>query len=302
MGNNRGLVLLILVIVILVGIGVAVYSQGSQVITSFEKNRPLPGAVLYDQNGMVIKRLGQGSVFIPLNKMPKSLPDAVEVTQDQRFNKEHGLTDGKMQTITQRVARLMLEPKNTWERLKFMVLPIALERRYSNQELIEIYLNQTYFGQGAHGVEAASQTYFGKSIEEVDLAESALLVALALEPEAASPFKNPKQATQLRDGILAQMQKEGKIEKTQYEKAIATPLELEQREPGQAHYFADYLSGILVDKLGEERVFQGGLKIETTLDLELQKTAEQILLEHNLPGAVVIIDPQDGRILTMVGG
>ena len=287
MGNKRWLVFPILIGIIVVGVGVAVYSQAGQEITRFEANRPLPGAVLYDQNGAVIKRLGKGSVFVPLNKIPPELRNAVEATQ---------------KNVPQQVAQLIFEPRGTWDRLKSAVLPYILKRRYSNQELVELYLNQAYFGERAYGVEAASQTYFGKPVEQVGLAESALLAALTLEPESASPYQKPQRAVQLRNNILSQMQSAGRIEKAKYEQAINTPLDLEHHEPGQAHYFADYLSKILVDKLGEERVFQGGLKIETTLDLGMQKAAEQALQKHNIPGAMVVIDPQDGRILALVGG
>lgn len=302
MGKRKWLVLVVVVIAILVGVGTLISSQAKQEIKKFEESRPLAGALLYDQNGVVIQRLGQGSVFVPLEKIPQTIVDGVKVSEDKNFAKELGLGASKNQSISHRTAQLIFEPKGAWDRLKFAVLPQVLQRRYKQDELVELYLNHTYFGEGAHGVEAASQTYFAKPVEEVDLEESALLVALALEPDQASPVNKPKRATELRNGILASMVTQGLIKKDEYNKAVAAPLKAKEEEPGQAHYFADYLSKILVDKLGEDRVFQGGLQIETTLDLKLQKLGEQIVQKYEYPSALVVLDPKDGKILAMVGG
>ena len=287
--RNIYLVVIILVALIVIGVGVGLYVQAGRAITSFEESRPLPGAVLYDQEGQVIKRLGTGSVYVPLDKTPQDLQNAVKTTKEPR-------------DISSSLAAQIIKPEGTWARLQLAILPSVLERRYSERERLEMYLNQTYFGENAVGVEAASQTYFSKSVQELDLAESALLAALAQEPEHASPFRNPNRATEMRNSVLGQMRSAGHINTEQQQEAEATPLSLERREPGYAHHFSDYLGEQLVNALGEERVFQGGLRVTTTLDRDLQKKAEQIIQERNLDGALVALNPRDGKILAMVGG
>lgn len=112
-------------------------------------------------------------------------------------------------------------------------------------------MNQAYFGEGAVGVEAASQTYFTKPVQEIDLAESALLAALIQEPEGASPFKQPDRAKELRNSVLTQMRQNGQIDKNQEQQAAQASLNVERREPGYAHHFSDYLGNLLAEQLGK---------------------------------------------------
>lgn len=300
--RNLALILILLVVLVAVGTATSLYVQAGRVITDFEESKPLPGAVLYDQNGEVIKRLGTGSVYVPLDKTPRDLQNAMKATQDKGFYKEQGWEKLGARTINERVARQILEPKGMWARLQLALLPSILQRRYSERERLEMYLNQTYFGEGAVGVEAASQRYFAKPVAELDLAQSALLAALAQEPEQASPYSKPSRAKALRDAVLVQMQKDGHIDKAKHEQATKSALDLKRHEPGYAHHFSDYLSQMLVEKLGEERVYQGGLKVTTTLDHQLQKLAENIFAEREVEGALVALDSKDGKILAMVGG
>lgn len=289
--KRRNLYLILILIVVLGGAGVffSLYVQAGRQITSFVQNRPLPGAVLYDEEGEMIKRLGKGSVYVPLDQTPQDLQNAIKATQGAK-------------TINRRLARQILEPQGMWARLQLAILPSVLQRRYSERERLEMYLNQAYFGEGAYGVEAASQKYFAKPVRDIDLAQSALLAALAQEPEQASPFNNPGKAKESRDAVLLKMQDKDLIDKTKHEQARQTAVDVERREPGYAHHFSDYLGNILVDKLGEERVFQGGLRVTTTLNRDLQRLAESIFQDRDLDGALVALNPDDGKILVMVGG
>ena len=206
--NRRNLFVLLITLVLLIGAAIAasLYAQAGRQITVFEESRPLPGAVLYDQTGEVIKRLGKGNVYIPLAQTPESLQNAVKSTQDDT-------------TINQRLARLIVEPQGLWSRLQLAVLPSVLNRRYSERERLEMYLNSAYFGEGAYGAEAASQTYFAKPVGAIDLAQSALLAALIQESDQASPFRDPDRAKEARNTILAHMEQSGHIDQTEQEQA-----------------------------------------------------------------------------------
>ncbi|MCK9526121.1 MAG: transglycosylase domain-containing protein, partial [Limnochordia bacterium] len=289
--KRRNLYLILAVLVLLIGAGLvtSLYIQAGRHVTSFEDARPLPGAVLYDQEGEVIKRLGTGAVYQPLDQTPQELQNAVKSTE-------------KSSTINNRLARQILEPQGFWARLQLAILPSVLERRYSERERLEIYLNNAYFGEGAYGAEAASQTYFAKPVKDIDLAQSTLLAALAQEPENASPFSNPGRAQERRNAILVQMEQDGHISPTQQKEAEAAAIDPRRREPGYAHHFSDYLGSLLVAELGEDRVFQGGLRVTTTLDRELQRLAETMFQEAEINGALVALNPDDGAILAMVGG
>ena len=288
--RRRHWYLLVILLVILTAAGVfaSLYAQANRAVTESEQKRPLPGAALYDQDGQIIKRLGTGSVYVPLDSAPPELQRAVESTHDAR-------------AINAYLARQMVEPQGVWNRLKLALLPSVLQRRYSQRERLELFLNQAYFGEGAVGMEAASQTYFNKPVQEISLSESALLAALIQEPEGASPFKDPARAKELRAAVLASMRQSGHIDQNQEQQASQTPLNLERREPGYAHHFSDYLGSTLAEQLGEDRVFQGGLRIATTLDRQLQLLAEEILGQFSTEGALVALSP-DGKIRAMVGG
>lgn len=287
------LAIFVFLALLIIGTAIGAYWQAGKAVARFEKERPLPGAALYDQHGTLITRLGEGNVFIPLDKIPHSVLDAVRATENKATGGE---------TITARLATDILLPETLWKRLQFVFLPVILNRRYSPDERLEIYLNHADFGEQARGVEAASQTYFGKSVQAVNLAESALLAALAQEPESASPLTRPKRAEELRNEILAQMERDGKINQSAKAQAAEEPLEKQKHLPGKAHFFAAYVNDLLVDELGKERVHAGGLEIETTLDLKLQELAESIFTEHRVNGALIALDPEEGRILAMVGG
>ncbi len=291
--NQLLLVLVIFIVLVIVGTAVAAYMQAGKAVARYEEERPLPGAALYDQSGTLIKRLGEGSVFVPLEKIPRSVQDAVRTTEK---------TAGTGEAITNRLAADIMQPKGLWQRLQFTFVPTVLNRRHSPDERLEIYLNRADFGEQTRGVEAASQVYFGKSVQAVNLAESALLAALALEPESASPLTRPKRAQELRNEILAQMERDGKINTSARKEAAEEPLAKQKHIPGRAHFFADYVNQLLTDKLSKERVHAGGLEIETTLDLKLQQLAEDIFTEYQLEGALIALNPEHGQILTMVGG
>ena len=242
--KRRNLFIILALFAILAGAAVLVslYVQAGQQITEFVKERPLPGAALYDQDGKIIKRLGAGNVYVPLDQTPKALQDAIKSSTSNI-------------AINQSLASRILEPQGLWTRLQAALIPSVLERRYSERERLEMYLNHAYFGEGAYGVEAASQTYFAKPAAEIDLAQSApggfspRTGCFALQQSSQSPGK--------RNAVLVQMAHEGHITSAEQREAQEASIESQRREPGYAHHFSDYLGTILIDELGEERVFKG---------------------------------------------
>jgi membrane peptidoglycan carboxypeptidase len=190
------------------------------------------------------------------------------------------------------------------------VLAYQIEQHYSKDQILEMYLNQIYYGNLAYGVEAAARAYFGKSARDLDLAEAALLAGLPQAPNAYDPLTNPDAARARQHTVLDLLVKHGMLAQDQADAAAAEPLHFAaQRFPIIAPHFVMYVRSLLDDRLGTERLTQGGLTVETTLDSEMQSTAERIVQtrlavladQHVTNAAVVVLDPSNGDILTMVG-
>ncbi|MEK0315425.1 transglycosylase domain-containing protein [Cohnella sp. 56] len=217
-------------------------------------------------------------------------------------------------TLTQQLARnLYLSHERTWTRkLKEAWYAALLEREYSKDNILELYLNQIYYGNGAYGAEAAAQLYFGKPAAQLSLAESALLAGIPKGPRYYSPYTRLPQARQRQRIVLQSMAESGAIDAAQRREALAAPIVVRPPEGdrGQtAPYFADYVRKLAASKLGiEERlVNEGGLQIYTTLDSRMQRAAEaaverQMPKGSQLQAALVSIDPATGQIKAMVGG
>ncbi|MCL6450474.1 MAG: PBP1A family penicillin-binding protein [Acetobacteraceae bacterium] len=294
---------------------------------------------IFDRDGELLARLfTQNRTTVPLSRIPTVLQQAVVAVEDSRFYRHrgidpwsllraayHNLRAGRIveggSTITQQLARnLFLTPERTLGRkLHEALLTLRLERTYSKAQILELYLNQIYFGHGAYGVEVASQTYFGKPVDRLDLAECALLAGLIRSPETYSPFRNPEGALARRRVVLDRMAALGYIARSQGEEAAAQPLRLASPASGaatEAPYFVQYIVDQLLARhpdLGPE-LYRGGLLIRTTLDLDMQRAANQALA-RDLPApravvegvpqpqaALVALEPSTGHILAMIGG
>ncbi|HHW08975.1 MAG TPA: penicillin-binding protein 1A [Firmicutes bacterium] len=291
---------------------------------------------VYDAKGRVITRFfKENRDPVPLVEIPLYLRHAVIAIEDERFYSHHGIdlrstlralwVNAKAKTIkqggstiTQQLAKnAFLSHERTWTRkLRELLWTIQIERAYTKDEILEAYLNLIYFGHGAHGVAAAAQTYFGKPVQELTLAEAAFIAGVSRSPSLYSPYINPEAAVKRRNLILDVMAEQGYISRLEAEMAKATPLEVKplKKSEENAPYFADYILQQLLELYGENRVYGGGLKVYTTLDLDIQKAAEKALLS-GLPtikedknglkqpqGAVIAIEPQTGHIKAMVGG
>lgn len=322
-------------------------------VTALETIQPIQGSKVYDDNDELLAEFQvERRIFIPLAQIPKSLRDAVLAVEDARFYSHWGVDPmgvaravyqnfrrGRIveggSTITQQLAKvLFLTPDKSLDRkLKEAFLALQLERRYAKDRILEMYLNQIYFGHGAFGVEAAARTYFGKSVSELGLPESALLAALPRAPTTYSPFEHPEQARRRRAHVLNRMAEVGILTRAQAARANTADLALvpPERRRTTGPYFAEYIQQILEAKYGVDMVYKGGLNVYSTLNATMQLQAERALREglktleaRALPprgltpaaakgktgripsehpeGAILTIEPQSGHIRAMVGG
>jgi len=235
--------------------------------------------------------------LVPIDEIPKHVQLAFVAAEDGSFFEHEGLDyrgilraalanlragGAKSQgasTITQQMVKsLLLSPEKTYRRkIREMFLARDIEKRFTKQEILYLYLNQIYFGQGAWGVEEAARTYFGKSVREIGVSEAALLAGLPQRPSEYSPYRNPESAEKRRRYVLGRMAADAIIDEDTYAEALATPPELaspaEDEVYGPAAHFTELVRRYLYERLGGEAVLEGGLTIETTLDLDLQLTA-----------------------------
>ena len=229
-------------------------------------------------------------------------------------NVRHMAKEQGASTLTQQLARnLFLSHERTWSRkLREMWYAVQLERRYSKDEILEMYLNQIYYGHGAYGAEAAARLYFGKSARELTLAESALLAGIPKGPGYYSPHLHPERAKARQRLVLEAMVQNGDITREEARRAMREPVEVRPLPEGRgtaAPYFVDYIRREAAEKLGidESRLSEGGYVIRTTLDMRMQRAAEEAVasrIPENSPlqAALVAIEPHSGHIKAMVGG
>ncbi|HXJ82959.1 MAG TPA: PBP1A family penicillin-binding protein [Candidatus Methylomirabilis sp.] len=347
--------LLVAFVVMLVGTGASalwvltILPHSLPPVTAAESFAPSVGTKVYDDNDEPITEFHvERRIFVPLVQIPMALRDAVIATEDARFYSHHGVDPtgiaravyqnfrrGRIveggSTITQQLAKvLFLNPDKSLERkLKEALLALLIERRYSKDRILELYLNQIYFGHGAFGVEAAAQTFFGKSVGSLTLSESALLAGLPKAPSTYSPFEHPEAAKRRRATVLGRMVETGMLKSDQARRAGQSALALvpPERRRTTGQYFLEYVEQLLEQQYGAEMVFKGGLHVYTTLSPAMQLKAERTLREglravqerrdkpvkgkppttpegprERPEGALLALDPQTGYIKAMVGG
>ena len=289
-------------------------------IAQFDADKPLSSAVLLDKDGGVIATLGQrAEVFVPFEEVPWHVVNAVVAIEDARFWQHPGvdilgiaraiwvnLREGRRaqgaSTITQQLARnLFLTPEKTFPRkIQEAVYALLLELRYSKPQILGLYLNQVYFGEGAYGIENAARTYFGKSSTRLTLAEGALLAGILRAPSRYTPYQNPEGAKERRNVVLARMEELQLIDSVERQRAAAEEIVLAEQRTGRAPYFVDYVRAWLGERFDAATLFGQGLRVHTSLDPTLQRIAEEVLGEHQ--GAIVVLDATSGAIRAMVGG
>jgi penicillin-binding protein 1A len=255
-------------------------------------------STVYSEEDEVVGKFLMGNrIPIPYDRLPKTLVDAFTAAEDAEFFKHKGidfkgitramfknLMAGRIvqggSTITQQVTKIFfLTPKRSLLRkLKEVAYAFGLERNLSKEEILFLYLNNIYLGNGAYGVEAAAESYFNKRTEQLNLAEIAMMAGLVKAPSRYSPINNLKRAKERQIYVLTRMTDLGFISQEQKEKAQQTPLKFQSRESAyfsKAPYFTEFIRQLVERKYGKEKLYQEGLRIYTTLDLSLQRAAQK---------------------------
>lgn len=289
---------------------------------SLENLNLVSATQVFDINGQLISKLfEENRIVVPISNISPYVQQAIIANEDTRFYNHFGidpvgivravvvniskggLVEGGS-TITQQLAKNMFltQERTIVRKLKEALLALIIDYKFSKQEILQAYLNQVYFGEGAYGIEAAAQMYFGKHAKDLSLAESALLAGLPRGPNIYSPYIDLKAAMDRRAIVLSGMVKEGYINEQEAQQAKAEPITLagKKKRVVQASYFLDYIANELVGRYGANRVYKGGLKVYTTLDIKQQQAAEAVL--GQLQGAVLALDPKNGYVKAMVGG
>ena len=295
-------------------------------ISSFNR----PGTItLLSTNGQVIQKLGPATrEKVKLGAMPQTVAEAFIAAEDRRFY-EHDGVDGwgiaraivtnvrqgavreGASTITQQLARTVFlsQDRTITRKLKEAALAMKLERQLSKQQILEQYLNYVYLGSGAYGVADAAWIYFSKTPDQLTVPEAAMIAGLPPAPSIYSPLVNPDRAREQRSIVLDRMAQAGFISRSEAERGRNSPLGLKPATPkyfnSSAPYFTTWIAQELPKFLTPEQLEVGGVKVRTSLNLDWQKKAQQVI-RANAPfdteGAMVSIDPGNGLVRVMVGG
>jgi penicillin-binding protein 1A len=298
------LTFLIFIFLILLGIATGGYFalvSGVPRIEEIKAYKPALGTKVYADDDTLIKefKIEKGE-YVKLNKIPLHLINAIVAVEDSRFwlhkgvdyvailralfkdIQAGGIKEGGS-TITQQLAKVVfLSPERTIIRkLKEATLAFRLEKNLSKEDILELYLNKIYFGRGAYGIETAARAYFGKSVSDIDLAEAAILCGLIKAPSKYSPYNNLDEAKKRQRIVLLRMQEENYITAEQADEAYKMPLYLSSLRYGREsqNYFLEYIRKYLEERFETEKVYKGGLKVYTTLDITLQEAALKSLQE-----------------------
>ena len=315
------------------GLVTSIASEVPSLDPSRLQQREVDGYV-FDSKGhrvLAVLRGSQSRILVPSAKIAPLMKQAIVAIEDKRFYEHrgvdvHGIMRAVWQdlrnkrvveggsTITQQFVKntYVKSQRSIGRKLKEAALAWQLEQRWSKDRILTAYLNTIYFGNGAYGIQQASLTYFQHSADQLGLAEAALLAGIPSDPARWDPVTNPRAAKQRRDVVLRAMLDQGDITYRDY--ANATRARLPRADDvrlsdtgGPAPYFTNYVKQQLIDRYGSGRVFGGGLRVKTTIDLNIQRFARQAitkwLTNPNGPSAALVaVDPRDGSVLAMVGG
>ncbi|MCL4685885.1 PBP1A family penicillin-binding protein [Myxococcota bacterium] len=282
-------------------------------IERIDHYRPPLASTVYARDGRPIGEFfDQRRRLVRLDEIPRHVILAFVSGEDDAFFEHSGIdirsivraayvnfTAGEIEqgasTITQQLVKsLLLTPERRYDRkIKELILARRIEQHLDKDEILELYLNQIYFGSGAWGIGEAARTYFGKSVGELSVAEGALLAGLPKAPSRFSPNVNPERAEERRRYVLGRMHELGHLDEPSWRAAVETPPVLSglphREDFATAAWFTEEVRRVLFDRLGGDQVLRGGLQIETTLDLDLQRTGEQALRD-----GLVALDRRQG--------
>ncbi len=317
-----------------------IFAECSKDLPNVEKLKfysPSETTKIYSSDGHLLATLyKENREWVSYDKIPENMIKAIVAIEDSRFYQHRGISfrdiiraayidikhRGVAQgasTITQQLARnIFLHPRTTIRRkIREALLAVQIEKKFTKREILELYLNQIYFGAGAYGIQAAAKTYFGKDVSKLTLPECAMLAGLPAAPSDYSPLVNPKLAKYRQILVLKRMHDLGFIDYKTMKKAIDTPLVYKSKRRVfhgtiKYPYFTTYALHELFQKYSDDLLYRGGLKIYTTLDPKMQKIALKAV-KHGLEraklqglnchqAALVAIEPSTGFIRAMVGG
>ncbi len=327
---------------LLVTVSFFYFTHGLPSIETLKNYRPPTVTKFFSEDGEIV---GEFSVekreIVSLDRIPHHLVLAFIAGEDGRFFHHKGLDyiailralfknifSGEIvqggSTITQQVVKsILLSPEKTFTRkIREAILAFKIERYLSKEEILFLYLNQIYLGHRAYGVSTAAEKYFGKSIEEVNLAEAALLAGLSQAPSKYSPYHHPEQAKRRQTYILNRMVEEGFISNSEVMKALRSSLSLKEKEDSfveKAPYFVEHVRRYIEEKYGKEGLYKKGLQVYTTIDIHFQGIAQEVVesglkeiekrqkyLPSNIPfsleGALICFDLETGYVKAMLGG
>ncbi|TAJ91711.1 PBP1A family penicillin-binding protein [bacterium] len=307
--------------------------------------QPSVVSTVYDVEGRPIGEFyHQRRVVVPLDRIPSQVIQAFLAAEDARFFKHKGvdgfailraffanLKRGEVReggsTLTQQLVRgFFLTPERTLKRkIREAILAYRVERNHTKEEILYLYLNQVYFGHGNYGIEAASRDYFGKGVENINLAEAALLAGLPRSPSRSSPYRDFFSAMERQRYVLKRMYEERFITEVAYQDALQSPVRLTPAptlNSQTAPHFVEYVRQTIGERYGFDPLLQGGLHIYTSLDTSLQMAAQKAVREGldeirlrikkktdpieqgkgDVEGALLVLDPHTGSVLALVGG
>lgn len=310
----------------------------------FSRDLPTPGKLsasnfpqstkIFDRNGILLYDIykDENRTYVTLDQIPKILQEATIAIEDKDFYKNQGFSitgylrafrnaifsghiSGGGSTLTQQLVKntLLTSEQTVTRKIKEFILAIQVDRKYTKNQILELYFNATPYGGTTLGIEAASERYFGKKSKDLDLTESVILAGLPQSPSYYSPYgQNPKAYVDRSKEVLRRMQEDSYITKKQEldtVKKLPNVEFLKQTHAIKAPHFSFYVRDLLVKQFGENVVEQGGLQVTTTLDYKLEEKAEEIVNEEvqnaeSLKvgnGASVVLNPKNGEILAMVG-
>lgn len=278
-----------------------ILSFGLPTVEALKDYKPSPGTVILSEDGRVLGQIRyEKGIHVRLERIPKFMVDAVLATEDPRFFQHKGLDYRGIlraalkdimavklkqggSTITQQLAKtVFLSPQRSFKRkIREIILARRLEKELTKEEILELYLNKIYFGHGAYGVQMAARTYFGKDIWNINEAEAALLAGLPKAPAVYSPYSDID-LTKLRQWqVLKRMVDENFITEERARQIYNQPLNLENLRSQEeiAPHLVDYIRKYITEKYGEDRLYNGGIRVYTTIDYDLQRAAVNALKE-----------------------
>ncbi len=302
---------------------------------------PNASSRIYDEKGRLITTVHAEENRIPvsIDQVPQHLQNAFVAAEDVRFYDHHGIdprgilravfsnvvsgnaTGQGGSTITQQLARnaFLTQEQTLKRKLLEVVLAFEIENKYTKKQILEMYMNQIYFGQGCYGIETASHVYFGKDVKDLTLPQCAMLAGLPNSPNYYSPFRSLEAAKYRQGIVLDQMAKYGYITEAEAAQAKAADVGLANPEAAKstgstASYFINYVIQTISDKYDSDAIYKEGLQVYTTLNLDMQKEAEKVMAA-NLPegnkdangltqpqGALITVEVGTGHVKAMVGG